>query len=332
MTLRISVLGGGSWGTTFAAVVSRNAPVLLWARDAGVVEEINERHANSRYLPGLALPARVRATVDIDDCITQADVLVVAVPSHGVRAVLERVRGHLHPWIPVISLTKGLEAHTQLRMSEIVQQVLPGHPPGVLTGPNLAPEILRGQAAASVLAMEDASILEELRSVFSTGLYRVYSNNDTVGCELGGVLKNIIAIACGIGDGMGAGDNTRSALITRGLAEITRIGVALGGRAETFSGLAGIGDLVTTCTSPLSRNRHVGEQLGRGRKLEEIVSEMRMVAEGVKSTPVMVELAAAHGIEIPMIAEINRVLNGASARQALRTLMRTNAGAEAAPG
>ena len=201
-----------------------------------------------------------------------------------------------------------------------------------LSGPNIAREILTGRAAASVLAMNDAVILRQLQPLFSSGLFRVYTNTDIVGCELGGVLKNVIAIACGMGDGMGAGDNTRAAMITRGLAEITRLGVALGGSAETFAGLAGFGDLVTTCTSPLSRNRHVGEQLGRGRGIDQILGEMSMVAEGVRSTPVALALADAHGVAVPMIREVERVLAGGSVRQAFRALLKISAGAEADPG
>jgi len=259
-------------------------------------------------------------------------VLVMAVPAQGFRNVLRMAREHLRPWIPVISLVKGLEEPSAMRMTEIIRAELPGHPAGALGGPNLAVEILGGKAAASVLAMEDSALLQNLQAVFSSGLFRVYSNHDVIGCELAGALKNVIAIACGISDGMGAGDNTRAAMITRGLGEITRLGVALGGKAETFSGLAGMGDLVTTCTSPLSRNRHVGEQLGRGKAVAEIVSSMRMVAEGVHSAPVIVALAERLGVDVPMIREINRILAGGNARSAFRALLRISAGAEADPG
>ena len=332
MTLAVSVLGAGSWGTTFAALASRNARVTLWARDPALVEVINRSHRNPRYLDDLPLPPRLRADSDLARVARDADVLVMAVPSHGFRETLAEAAPHVRPWVPVISLAKGLEQHSGLRMTQIVEELLPGHPPGVLSGPNLAQEILAGKAAASVLAMHDPAILERLRPLFSSGLFRVYTNEDIIGCELGGVLKNVIAIACGMGDGMGAGDNTRAAMITRGLAEMTRIGVAVGGRAQTFAGLAGIGDLVTTCSSALSRNRHVGEQLGRGRTLAEIVGEMRMVAEGVKSAAVAVALAGQHGVEAPMIREVERVVAGGSARRAFRALLRISAGAEADPG
>jgi glycerol-3-phosphate dehydrogenase (NAD(P)+) len=234
--------------------------------------------------------------------------------------------------VPILSLSKGLEHHSNLRMTEIIGQVLPGHPPGALSGPNLAHEILSGQAAASVLAMRDEVVLRQIQPLFNAGLFRVYSNTDVIGCELGGVLKNVVAIACGMSDAMGAGDNTRAAIMTRGLAEMTRLGVALGGAAATFAGLAGMGDLVTTCTSALSRNRHVGEQLGLGRDLAAITAEMHMVAEGVRSTPVAVALADAHGIEVPLLREVNRILEGGSTRRALRTMMKIAAGAESEPG
>jgi glycerol-3-phosphate dehydrogenase (NAD(P)+) len=255
MTLKAGLLGGGSWGTTVASLIARNAPVKIWARFEDTVREINEQHSNSKYLPGATLNSKLVATHCIEEAVSDCDVLVMGVPSQHFRSVLEQAAEHIRPWVPVISLTKGLEAGTHLRMTEITNQVLPGHPVGVLTGPNLAREIIAGQAAASVIAMEDEIIVRALQAVFHSGLFRVYTNTDLVGCELGGVLKNIIAIAVGMGDGQGAGDNTRSALITRGLSEITRLGVAMGGRSETFAGLAGMGDLIATCTSAQSRNQ-----------------------------------------------------------------------------
>ena len=220
-----------------------------------------------------------------------------------------------------------------MRMTEIIQEVLPGHPVGVLTGPNLAREIMAGQAAASVIAMEDEIIVQELQKVFKSGLFRVYTNTDVIGCELGGVLKNIIAIAVGMGDGQGAGDNTRAALITRGLSEITRLGVAMGGRAETFAGLAGMGDMIATCTSPQSRNRHVGIELGKGRDMPDIIADMVMVAEGAKSAPAVMALAQEHGVEMPIASDVYRVLSGDdTASRAFRGLLRVSAGAESEPG
>jgi glycerol-3-phosphate dehydrogenase (NAD(P)+) len=306
---------------------------MLWARSADTVNEINTKHTNEVYLPGAQLPEKLIATNNIAEAVSGADVVVMGIPSHNFRSVLEEVRLHIRAWVPVISLTKGLELSTSMRMTEVITEVLPGHPVGVLTGPNLAREIMAGQAAASVIAMEDDIIVRELQSVFKSGLFRVYTNNDVIGCELGGVLKNIIAIAVGMGDGQGAGDNTRSALITRGLAEVTRLGVAMGGRAETFSGLAGMGDMIATCTSPQSRNRHVGVELGKGRNMQDIVSEMVMVAEGAKSAPAVMALAEKYGVEMPIASDVFRVLSGdATASRAFRGLLRVSAGAECEPG
>ena len=331
--LNVSVLGGGSWGTTVASLVTRNSPVTLWARNPATVEEINTQHTNETYLPGATIPDKLVATNDIGEAVSGADVIVMGIPSQNFRAVLQEVKKHIRAWVPVISLTKGLELDTGMRMTEIINEVLPGHPVGVLTGPNLAREIMAGQAAAGVIAMEDEIIVQELQNVFKSGLFRVYTNTDVTGCELGGVLKNIIAIAVGMGDGQGAGDNTRSALITRGLAEVTRLGVAMGGRPETFSGLAGMGDMIATCTSPQSRNRHVGVELGKGRDMQDIIDEMVMVAEGAKSAPAVIDLSKRYDVEMPIARDVYRVLSGdATASRAFRGLLRVEAGAESEPG
>ena len=331
--LNVAVLGGGSWGTTVAALVTRNVPVTLWARNPATVDEINTHHTNETYLPGAKLPDKLVATNDICAAVHDADVIVMGIPSQNFRAVLQEVKKHIRAWVPVISLTKGLELDTGMRMTEIINEVLPGHPVGVLTGPNLAREIMAGQAAAGVIAMEDEIIVQELQTVFKSGLFRVYTNTDVTGCELGGVLKNIIAIAVGMGDGQGAGDNTRSALITRGLAEVTRLGVAMGGCPETFSGLAGMGDMIATCTSPQSRNRHVGVELGKGRDMQDIIDEMVMVAEGAKSAPAVMALSKKYGVEMPIARDVYRVLSGdATASRAFRGLLRVEAGAESEPG
>ncbi|MEQ9520336.1 MAG: NAD(P)H-dependent glycerol-3-phosphate dehydrogenase [Parvibaculum sp.] len=333
MHLRVSVLGGGSWGTSVAALVARNAATKIWLRNPDAATEINVLHSNGKYLPGAKLPETLTATTSLEEAVKDADVLVMGIPSQQFRTVLEDVKQHLRPWVPVISLSKGLEQGTSLRMTQIISEILPGHPPGVLTGPNLAREIMAGSAAASVLAMEDETICNRLRPVFQSGLFRVYTNSDLIGCELGGALKNIIAIAVGMGDGLGAGDNTRAAVITRGLAELTRLGVAMGGRPETFAGLAGMGDLVATCTSPQSRNRHVGERLGKGQSLEQIIAEMHMVAEGVKSAPVVMKMAQDHNVRMPIAEEVfNVVQNGATAQKAFRGLLRLSAGSESEPG
>src|SRR4051794_33728390 len=289
MEICAAVIGAGSWGTTVAHLLAHNTSTVLWARDPAVADEITESHINSRYLAGYDLHPNLRATHSFAEAVLQADLLVMGVPSHGFRSTLERVADHLRAWVPVVSLTKGLEQGSRLRMTEVINDVLPGHPYGVLTGPNLAKEVLAGDAAAAVLAMSDDTIAEELQGLFANRLFRVYTNPDIVGCEIAGALKNVMAIASGMADGLGTGDNTRAAVITRGLAELTRLGVAMGGQALTFGGLAGMGDLVATCISPKSRNRHVGEQLGKGQTIEEIIEAMHMVAEGVKSSAVVME-------------------------------------------
>ena len=333
MNLKVGLLGGGSWGTTVASLVARNTAAKLWARNKETVKEINEQHSNSKYLPGAKLTKSLGACDTIEETVRDADVIVMGIPAQNFRSVLEEAKGHIRPWVPIVSLSKGLEKGSLLRMTEIIESVMPGHPAGVLTGPNLAREIIAGQAAASVIATVDDNISVALQKIFSTGLFRVYTNEDVVGCELGGALKNIVAIAAGMGDGMGAGDNTRAAVITRGLAELTRLGIAMGGRRRTFAGLAGMGDLVATCNSTQSRNRHVGFQLGTGRSLKDIIEEMSMVAEGVKSAPVVMELASKFGIEMPISYEVNRVVNDeAGAREAFRGLLRTETKSESDPG
>ncbi len=333
MPLRVCVLGAGSWGTTVAALASRNAPTVLWSRRPETADDVNRAHTNERYLPKLPLPRALRATASLEEAVSDADVVAVGVPSHVQRQVLGEVKKHIRPWVPVVSLSKGLEQGSHLRMTEVIGEVLPDRRAGVLTGPNLAREIMGGLAAASVIAVDDEMIGRQIQEVFHSGLFRVYTNRDVIGCELGGALKNVVAIAVGMGDGLGVGDNTRSAVITRGLAEMTRLGVAMGGRAETFSGLAGMGDLIATCISQQSRNRHVGEQLGRGRTIDEITAEMHMVAEGVKTTRVVLELAERHGLAMPIAREVYGVLyEGGSARDAYRGLLHTRPGDEAEPG
>jgi glycerol-3-phosphate dehydrogenase (NAD(P)+) len=333
MNLRVAVLGGGSWGTTVATLAIRNAPTVLWARRADTVAEVNEQHTNERYLPGARLPEDLRATNSLEEAVRDADVLVVGVPSHVFRPTLELAAKHVRAWVPIVSLAKGLEQGSLMRMTEVIAEVLPGHRAGVLTGPNLAREIMAGFAAASVIGMEDESTARALQRVFHSGLFRVYTNPDAIGCEVGGALKNVIAIATGMGDGVGVGDNTRSMVITRGLAELTRLGVAMGGSAETFYGLAGMGDLIATCTSRQSRNRHVGEQLGKGRTLDEITAEMHMVAEGVKTCRVVMELAERFGVPMPIAREVYGVVyERRTPLQAYRGLVRHKPGTEGEPG
>lgn len=322
-SIQITVLGAGSWGTTIASLAAANGPTTVWARDEEVAEEIDTEHRNDRYLPDLDLHPQLRATSELEEAASRADVLVMAVPSHGMRAVLEHASPFVRPWIPIVSLAKGLEAGTRKRPTEVIADVMPGHPAGVLAGPNLAREVLAGYAAAAVMAMPDEHVARSLQLVFSSRVFRIYTSVDVLGCELGGVLKNVIAIAAGMAEGLGVGDNTRAMVITRGLAEVTRLGVALGGDPATFAGLTGLGDLMATCMSPLSRNRRVGEEIARGRTVAEITSSMNMVAEGVKSCRAVMELAGERGVATPIAAEVDAVVNeGRSAEEAFRGLRR----------
>ncbi|HLT70766.1 MAG TPA: NAD(P)H-dependent glycerol-3-phosphate dehydrogenase [Acidimicrobiales bacterium] len=323
MPIRVAVVGAGSWGTTVAALASRNTPTVLWARRPELVEAMARTRRNTDYLPDFELPAELEVTASLEEAVRDADVLVMGVPSHGMRATLRELAGHVRPWIPVMSLAKGLEEGTHLRMTEVIEQELPGHPVGVMTGPNLAREIMAGHAAATVVAFSDRHVATELQRLFARELFRVYTNHDVVGCELGGALKNVFAIASGMADGLGTGDNTRAAVITRSLAELSRLGLALGGEVMTFAGLAGMGDLVATCISRQSRNRYVGEQLGRGRALDDIVAEMNMVAEGIKTSRVAVELAHRHDVEMPIAEAVYAVVHeGRPATEAYRGLLR----------
>ena len=287
-------------------------PTLLWARNPEVANAVDKEHANPAYLPGFELPASLRATSDLEEASSFADLLIVGVPTSGFRKVLEDAKPFLRPWIPVVSLSKGLERGSLLRMTEVIKEVLPGHPAAVLTGPNIAKEILQGKAAAAVVATEDLDVAAAIQKVVTRGLFRVYVNHDVIGCEIGGALKNVVAIAAGIGEGLGVGDNTRAAVMSRGLAELARLGVAMGAQPMTFAGLAGVGDLIATCMSPHSRNRAVGEQLGRGRRLDDILAEMRMVAEGVNTAVLVLDLAARHNLDMPICTMIDRVVKGRS--------------------
>ena len=329
--MQVTVLGAGSWGTTVASIVAKRHPTVLWARRAETADEINAEHTNSVYLKGFGLPIQLRATSDLAEAVSAADLLIVGIPTKGFRDVLVQAKPDIRPWIPVVSLSKGFETGTLLRMTEVIRQELPGHPAAALTGPNIAREIMAGQAAASVIATEDLAVAAAIQEVIGAGLFRLYLNHDVVGCEIAGALKNVIAIATGIGQGIGVGDNTRAAVMSRGLAELTRLGVAMGAEAATFAGLAGMGDLIATCMSPFSRNRTVGELLGQGRKLDDILAEMSMVAEGVKTASTVLELAARYDLAMPVCEEINQVVLGKMApAEAYRGL--TPAGHEAEPG
>jgi glycerol-3-phosphate dehydrogenase (NAD(P)+) len=330
--VRVTVLGAGSWGTTVASICSRHHPTVLWARDPDLAKQIDEEHLNLRYLADFPLPEDLRSTADLAEAAGHADLLVVGVPSHGFRAVLEEAAPHVRPWVPVVSIAKGLEEGSLLRMTEVAARTLPGRPTAALSGPNLAKEIMAGYAAATVLATDDPGVAEALQRVFDVGLFRVYTNHDVLGVEVGGAVKNVIAIAAGVGEGLGVGDNSRAAVMARGLAELTRLGVAMGGEPATFAGLAGLGDLLATCMSPQSRNRFVGLELGRGRQLADILAGMTQVAEGVRTAGLVMELAARHQVEMPICGQINGVVTGRlTVADAFRGLLRVRPGHENEP-
>jgi glycerol-3-phosphate dehydrogenase (NAD(P)+) len=319
----VAVIGAGSWGTTVASLSAARVPTVLWARRPDVAEEIATEHRNSRYLGDAPLHPGLEATADLEQAAAGADALIMGVPSHGFRATLRDLGPYLAPGVPVISLSKGLEPQTRLRMSEVVAQELPDNAAGVLTGPNLAKEILAGQSAATLLAMPDENLAGPLQRALSRDLFKVYRSSDVVGAEIAGALKNVFAIAAGIATGLGSGDNTRALVMCREIAEMTRLGVAMGGSPMTFAGLAGIGDLFATCISPLSRNRRVGERLARGETVDEIVDSMNQVAEGVKAAASVVALADQYGVEMPIAGQVDAVVNhGRTPQDAFERLLR----------
>lgn len=311
MTDRVAVVGAGSWGTAFACIpAEKGVDTVLWARRPELAEAIGSRHENPDYLSGVDLPRALRSTHDVEEAVSAAGVVVMAVPSHAYREVFREVVPHLAGDAPVVSLTKGIEQDSLERMTEVMAEEADLDPGrlAVVSGPNLAKEVVARMPSATVVACADEDRAVGLQDLFMAPHFRVYTNPDVIGVEMAGSLKNVVAIAAGIADGMGFGDNTRASLITRGLAEITRLGVRLGGQPLTFAGLAGMGDLVATCISRLSRNRTLGEALGRGRTLEEIVGETRMVAEGVKSSRPVLALARREGVEMPIAEHVVKVL------------------------
>ncbi|MDQ3931664.1 MAG: NAD(P)-dependent glycerol-3-phosphate dehydrogenase [Actinomycetota bacterium] len=312
MVQKVAVIGAGSWGTTFALLCSDAAnSATLWARRQELAEEINETHRNEDYLPGVELPEDLHATADAAQALRGSDVVVLAIPSVWLTEQL-REWGHLiPPDATVVSLAKGVEAETLRRGSQIVIETLDCQPDRVVvvSGPNIASEIAQRLPAATVAAASDERRAIAARHACMTSHFRVYTNPDPIGCETGGATKNVLAIAAGIADGMGLGHNAKATLVTRGLAEMARLGVALGGKPLTFLGLAGVGDLIVTCSSPKSRNRTVGERLGRGERLDEIVLGMRMVAEGVRSSTAIVALARRTGVEMPISEAVVKVVH-----------------------
>ncbi len=324
--VKIGVIGAGSWGTTFASALAERHDTRLWAREPEVAEAVSKHHENPVFLPDVPLTPSLRASTSLNEVIEDRELLAVVIPTQHLRDVAQHLAAVVPTDVALLSLAKGIEQRTLLRPTQIVNEILSGHDPsrvGVLSGPNLAHEVAAKQPSATVIAMPEPSLCERLQSVVMSNRFRVYTSSDVVGCEIGGAVKNVIAIAAGMADGLGYGWNTRAALITRGLAELTRLGVALGGLPLTFLGLAGNGDLIATCSSAQSRNRRVGVELGRGRPLVEILADTKMIAEGVSSAPAVLALAETVGVELPIATEVQAVLAGdRSPTQVVESLMR----------
>jgi glycerol-3-phosphate dehydrogenase (NAD(P)+) len=322
---RAAVLGAGSWGTTFAKVLAdAGCQVTLYARRAELAKSITDDGENRDYLPGIRLPSAVRATADAAEALLEAEIVVLAVPSQSLRDNLTEWAPLLPADATLVSLMKGIELGTTKRMSEVIAEVTGAGPErvAVVSGPNLAKEIALRQPAASVIACAEEAVAEKLQLTCMTPYFRPYTNTDVIGVELSGAVKNVIALAVGLAAGMGFGDNSKSSIITRGLAEITRLGMALGADAATFAGLAGVGDLVATCMSPLSRNRTFGESLGHGKSLEEVIAATRQTAEGVKSCESILALARAHDVEMPITEHVvAAVHDGLPPREIVRRIM-----------
>jgi glycerol-3-phosphate dehydrogenase (NAD(P)+) len=332
---RVTILGAGSFGTALAVHMTRvGHEVRLWARDPELAREMAARRANPIYLPDLALPLTVTPTAELEEGLRGAELVVCAIPSHGTRDVIRRAAPLVDRGVALVSATKGLEEGTLLRMSQLITDIAgPEHPVSVISGPSFAAEVGRGLPTAVVVASSDETIVRMVQEEFRTKYLRLYGTADLVGVEIGGALKNVIAIAAGVVEGMGIGHNALAGLITRGLAEISRLACALGARRETLAGLAGLGDLVLTCTGSLSRNRHVGIELARGRSISDIVGSMKMVAEGVKTTNAALALGARCGVELPIATQMAEVLAGRrDARAALEELMLRRQRAEADGG
>ncbi|MBI4420536.1 MAG: NAD(P)-dependent glycerol-3-phosphate dehydrogenase [Gemmatimonadetes bacterium] len=331
MTMHVAVIGAGSWGTTLADMLARGGhEVVLWARETEVVESIRREHVNHLFLPGCQLAPTLQVQGDIGDAVPGAQLILMVTPSHATRSATSDVARAVKDARPVaVSASKGLEPNTLHVLTDVLEEALPDCPVAALSGPSFAQEVYQRQPTAVVAASADPKAAETVQQVFSNSYFRVYTSRDVLGVQLGGALKNVVAIACGILEGMGLGYNPRAALITRGLAEMARLGEALGADPLTFAGLAGMGDLVLTATGALSRNRSLGVELGKGRTLAEILAERRTVAEGVTTAQVSVDLARRTGVELPIAAEVARVLfEGKAPRQAIRDLMERELKAE----
>jgi glycerol-3-phosphate dehydrogenase (NAD(P)+) len=325
---RVAILGAGIWGTALSLVLSRSPrahEISLWVRDAGLADEIRRKRENISYLPGHTLAEQIHVAQDLDEAMSGAAIVIGAMPSAHAREVYSAAASRIAPRTAVVSATKGLEPATHARMSEVIAQVVPAaREPrlAVLSGPSFALEVAAGAPTAVVLASDDSGLAAELQEEFAAPNFRLYTNDDLLGVELAGAMKNVIAIAAGTCEGLGLGSNSLAALITRGLAEMSRLAVALGARQETLSGLAGLGDLVLTCTGSLSRNRRVGTELGKGRLLHEIISGMHGVAEGVGTTSGLLALSRENKIDLPITEQVDAILHqGKAPREAIRAIM-----------
>lgn len=321
--MRAAVIGGGAWGSALGHLLATgDHEVWMWARESDVVEHVNETHANPRFLPGATLHPRLRATGELARALDGAELVVYVAPSHVLRDVVQAGGAAVSPDATLVVATKGIERQSLLLMTDVVQQLLPAHRVVALSGPSFALEVARGMPTAVVAASPDEDAASTVQRALSSGAFRVYTNDDVTGVEVGGALKNVMAVATGIAEGVGLGLNTRAALITRGLAEMTRLGVALGARPETFAGLAGMGDLVLTCTGALSRNRAVGVEVGKGRPLDEVLAATESVAEGVTTTDSARALARREGVDMPIVDAVARILfEHLTPRDALADLM-----------
>lgn len=320
---KIAVIGSGSWGTAISVVLATNGhEVHLWSYFKEESEQISADRENKAFLPGVALPDSVICTYSMEDAVADADLVVMASPSHTVRNVAKSLAPYLKPNQPILNIAKGLETDTQLRLSEVIRQEIPQNPLAVMSGPSHAEEVGRFLPTTNVVASEDASLLTFIQDIFMNKVFRVYTNPDLIGVEVGGALKNVIALCAGISDGCGFGDNTKAALMTRGITEIARLGVAMGASSTTFFGLTGIGDLIVTCTSMHSRNRRAGILIGQGKSLEETLAEVKMVVEGVKTTEAAYALAQKLQIEMPIVEQMHAVLfEGQDPKAAAQELM-----------